>query len=61
MGELVRQPQWEVRQGGFLGLHALLAARDDLVGALLPTLVPLGVHGSVTPRYRASQVPSLSC
>lgn len=45
LGELARQAQWEVRQGGFLGLHALLAIRVDVATTLVPTLVPLGVHG----------------
>ena len=44
---LTEQDQWEVRQGGYLGLQQLIAAQPDLAPAHLPLVVARVVRGSV--------------
>jgi len=45
LGQLTRSQEWCVRHGGFLGLKYLLAARQECLEELLPTVLPLAIAG----------------
>lgn len=45
LGHLIRSKEWCVRHGGFLGLKYLLAARQEFLGDMLPTALPLAIAG----------------
>ncbi|KAF6727063.1 TATA-binding protein-associated factor 172, partial [Oryzias melastigma] len=43
--KLLREDQWEVRHGGLLGIKYALAVRQDLIGILLPRVLPAITEG----------------
>ncbi|KAK6487599.1 TATA-binding protein-associated factor 172-like [Huso huso] len=43
--KLLTEEQWEVRHGGLLGIKYALAVRQDLIGALLPKVLPAITEG----------------
>ncbi|MGH0116970.1 UNVERIFIED_CONTAM: hypothetical protein FKN15_026664, partial [Acipenser sinensis] len=43
--KLLTEEQWEVRHGGLLGIKYALAVRQDLIGALLPKVLPAVTEG----------------
>jgi TATA-binding protein-associated factor len=43
--QLTSSQEWCVRHGGFLGLKYLLAARQEFLEDLLPTVLPLAIAG----------------
>uniref|UniRef100_A0A3P9J9Q0 BTAF1 RNA polymerase II, B-TFIID transcription factor-associated n=1 Tax=Oryzias latipes TaxID=8090 RepID=A0A3P9J9Q0_ORYLA len=43
--KLLREDQWEVRHGGLLGIKYALAVRQDLIGVLLPRVLPAITEG----------------
>ena len=45
LGQLTRSKEWCVRHGGFLGLKYLLAARQRLLGEMLPSVLPMAIAG----------------
>ncbi|XP_048862553.1 TATA-binding protein-associated factor 172 isoform X1 [Brienomyrus brachyistius] len=43
--KLLTEDQWEVRHGGLLGIKYALAVRQDLIGTLLPRVLPAIIEG----------------
>uniref|UniRef100_A0A8C9TWL8 B-TFIID TATA-box binding protein associated factor 1 n=1 Tax=Scleropages formosus TaxID=113540 RepID=A0A8C9TWL8_SCLFO len=43
--KLLTEDQWEVRHGGLLGIKYALAVRQDLIGVLLPRVLPAITEG----------------
>ncbi|XP_015202494.1 TATA-binding protein-associated factor 172 isoform X1 [Lepisosteus oculatus] len=43
--KLLTEDQWEVRHGGLLGIKYALAVRQDMIGALLPKVLPAITEG----------------
>eukprot|EP00052_Salpingoeca_macrocollata_P027428 m.260540 g.260540 ORF g.260540 m.260540 type:complete len:1806 (-) comp22741_c1_seq1:25-5442(-) len=43
--KMLHRPQWEIRHGSLLGIKYLVAIRPDLVGELLPRLLPAILAG----------------